>query len=167
MTAQLIEHIELNHQVSKRFFHCYHNDVEKEKKEMSYECLQWSKSKLKRHVKVHHYEQSIEWKTCHEHFGREENFLHHRKTTHEVSKFCCGDCGKNFNRKDNLKRYTLAVHKKSEEFRCNLCDSKFNLKYNLKDTRRLLTLWMRRDAKTRMWRLQYYVLHWKTVEKTC
>ena len=51
--------------------------------------------------------------------------------SHEVSKFCCGDCGENFNRKDNLQRHTLAVHKESEEISCNLCDSTFNLKKNL------------------------------------
>ena len=102
---------------------------------MSYKCLQcsayyWSKSELKSQVKIYHYEQYFEWKTCHEQFCREENILRHRKTTHEVSKFCCGDCGENFNRKDNLQRHTLAVHKESEEFRCNLCDSTFNLKNN-------------------------------------
>ena len=47
------------------------------------------------------------------------NLLRHRQTTHEVSKYCCGDCGKNLNRKDNLQSYTLAVHKESNEFRCN------------------------------------------------
>ena len=76
------------------------------------------------------------------------NLLRHRQTTHEVSKYCCGDCGKNLNRKDNLQSYTLSVHKESNEFRCNCVILNIIYRTTLKDTRGLLTLMM--FAKTLM-----------------
>ena len=128
---QFREHIELNHLVSKRFFHCYINTV----KDQGFKCYQCpaifeTKKELTRHVmKEHFYEKTYDCESCSEVFTREDNLIRHKKVVHigKDSKFTCQDCGKNFTRKDALIRHKTSIHATDAiDILCVKCNATFN-----------------------------------------
>ena len=144
-TQQLKEHIQLNHLVSIRFFHCYFSGSE-ENKMVYMNCSQCentyeSKKELKRHILKVHYEKTFDCDFCAEVFTREENLERHKNHVHypQEEKFSCSDCGKKFQRKDNFDRHQSLLHlsSESEKIACDLCASKFSLKANLDRHNRL------------------------------
>ena len=85
---QLREHIQLNHLVSKRFFHCYETGiVENQNKFVNIKCSQCdynfeSKKQLKSHILRVHYEKTFECNLCDELFTRDDNLERHKKEGH-------------------------------------------------------------------------------------
>ena len=127
---QFNEHIELNHQVSKRFFHCYIN-TDKNKGYKCYQCeaVFEAKKELTRRVMTEHYEKTFDCEPCSEVFTREDNLIRHKKMAYIVnySKVTCQDCGKNFTRKDALIRHKTSVHATDAvDLLCVKCNATFN-----------------------------------------
>ena len=111
-TDQLKEHIELNHMVSKRFFHCYYDQKDDELPNDQTKCDQCvevfkSKRELFKHVVKVHYQKTYNCESCDKDFKREEHLARHMKAVHDPNyvKFSCSDCGKEFSREDALVRH--------------------------------------------------------------
>ena len=135
--AQYKEHIELNHLVSKRFYHCFISILEKD--DQSLQCDQCkveknSKKELARHVQRVQYQKTYDCDSCSEIFTREDNLCRHIRLVHtseSAKKFICPDCGKNFLRKCDFERHMSTVHVRPVEFLCFECGATFNRKANL------------------------------------
>ena len=139
---QFKEHIELNHLVSKRFFHCFNNTRKTDQPVL--ECDQCyviykTKKELARHVLKEHYQKVYNCDFCSKEFTREDNLLRHKKSVHDpiCKKICCPDCGKNFSRQDEFVRHK-SIHEasNSNEFTCETCNTVFTIKKNLERHRK-------------------------------
>ena len=130
--VQLKEHIELNHLVSKRFFHCYPK-VKSQKKNKGFNCDQCearydSRRDLKRHALTEHFEKTFECNNCSDIFTREDNLERHIKVVHRLkeTKVICPECDNEFLRKDYLDRHIKEVHWLKElKFACPECENEF------------------------------------------
>ena len=133
---QLKEHIELNHQVSKRFFHNYQNNIEKDRQFKCEECnvVYNSNKDLTRHLLNKHYGRTYECGVCKEVFKRKDSLIRHQQVMHESNKFTCNYCGENFSRKDAMKRHIVDAHGENNisnsVFKCEKCDTSFSVKRN-------------------------------------
>ena len=126
---QFKEHIQLNHQVSKRFYHCYVDTRVTDKQfkcDMCSEVFKINKD-LTRHLLDKHYEKTYDCDLCEEVFKRLDNLNRHIKTMHNETdnKFACTHCGKQFNRKDALKRHSKVHEIAASDFKCDECNLNF------------------------------------------
>ena len=139
---QFKEHIELNHLVSKRFFHCFDDTLDKTVLKCD-QCQDTynTKKELARHVLKVHYQKTYNCDTCVKEFTREDNLTRHRKAVHdpESKKICCPDCGKNFSRQDEFIRHKSVHEASSNEFACDNCNTMFTVKQNLERHRKSST----------------------------
>ena len=132
---QFKEHIELNHQISKRFFHCY---IDEAKEKDCFKCYKCSanygtRKELTRHVMKEHYKKTHNCESCTEVFTREDHLKRHKELVHNHnnSMYVCLDCGKNFSRQDALTRHKTFAHETSNDLLCDQCNATFNMKSNL------------------------------------
>ena len=107
--AQLREHIERNHMISRVFEHHYVNTVKQ----------------------AHEYHECKECKTF---FVSSSKLNRHLESVLRNEKFTCNDCGKQFTREDNLLRHVKALHEtiSSDKPTCKFCEETFNCHINLK-----------------------------------
>ena len=119
----------LNHQVRKRFFHCYVNISSEDDQIKCHKCdaVYKSNTELSRHVQNVHHLISYDCDLSDEVFKREDNQSRHEKDVHGGVRLTCTTCGKQFSRTDALKRHKL-VHETAAKIECENCDSTFNLK---------------------------------------
>ena len=131
---QFREHIELNHTVSKRFFHCY---IDVKKEIGCFNCFicnvtHKTKRELERHTNRNHYGQTYVCDECPEAFTREDNLRRHKKYAHKKrEEITCTDCGKSFARQDNLTKHRSLVHESSISISCGDCNTVFNKESSL------------------------------------
>ena len=137
---QYREHIELNHTISKRFFHAYHN-TDFTKRHEPFRCFQCdeifpSRSKLSRHAQRAHFEVLFKCGLCQEKFTFKDNLDRHWKAIHKGYKesneiFSCDTCGMKFPVKGNYTRH-LKIHAAdpNEVFSCDTCGMQFPVKHN-------------------------------------
>ena len=132
---QFKEHIQLNHLLSKRFFHCYNDTLEKEDSFQCDQCnvIYQTMKDLTRHTLLVHFEKSYNCLLCNEVFTRKDNLQRHMQTIHgqDVSSLTCQECGKSFSRNDKLKIHMSTVHESAPKFVCEKCNTSFNVKTNL------------------------------------
>ena len=146
--AQLREHIEKNHLISKIFEHHYLNTEQEAPGDNT--CKQCgnhfsSSSKLNRHVESIHRDDHFTCDDCGKQFTRQDNLLRHIDSFHIA--YICEDCKKSFSREDSLKRHKRMKHSSqkfpeqadqpesddSEMFKCELCTTTFTINTNLQN----------------------------------
>ena len=131
---QFREHIELNHMVSKRFFHCY---IEMKKEDGCFNChicteTHESKKALERHVRRYHYAQTYSCNLCPDEFTRKDSLKRHKMCAHkEKETIKCSDCGNSFTRRDTLTRHKNLVHGGLKCLICGECNTEFNAESSL------------------------------------
>ena len=131
---QYKEHIHLNHNVSKRLFHCY-DEIDHRKGE-TFNCFQCdavftSARDLTRHALREHHHVSYNCKLCPKTFTYRDNLLRHKKIVHEGAGVTCIKCEKNFSRIDSLVEHYENIHENIEPLVCEDCDSNFSNLRNL------------------------------------
>ena len=58
--------------------------------------------------------------------------MRHDRAVHlREGDFACGECGKNFPRRDKLRDHCLSVHLKEKPFQCTTCELTFSKKHSL------------------------------------
>ena len=139
---QYREHIDLNHTISKRFFHAYHNSDFRKLHE-PFRCFQCdkiflSRSKLSRHAQKVHYEVLFKCGRCQEKFTFKDNLDRHWKTIHKGYKESCYKCGKKFSRIDHVIEHGENIHQVSR-YSCDDCGSNFSSNWNLLRHKKLAT----------------------------
>ena len=128
---QLREHIKLNHLTSKIFRHNYpsHGDYK------CYQCSKYFSSRISinRHIEtVHYYPETFDCQKCGESFNRKDSFKRHKKIHNKKKEiFPCNTCEKQFSTAGILNRHKkLHSSEASEEFKCEMCGTKFTRKDN-------------------------------------
>ena len=138
---QFKEHIELNHLVSKRFFHCYVNLIKEV--DHSFACSQCeanfnSITELKQHAQKEHLKTKYSCDICDKDFTRKDLLKRH-KVSHfgDNEPYFCPNCDEKFTRKDARNRHIVLVHRQAfrhedlADFVCDECDAVFTAKANL------------------------------------
>ena len=136
LKEQLLEHISLNHMVSKKLFHLYSDVANEESNFQCYNCNVKKKDKqsLTRHVMNDHYEykETFSCDLCGNTYTWKSHLVRHVKSVHQpLDRHACTYCGKSFGREENLTVHIQSVHEDGQIFECNKCDSRFNRKNNL------------------------------------
>ena len=135
-SEQFREHVNLNHLVTKRFYHNFVDSYE-EKTDLKCEhCANMFKNKtqLVKHVmRIHYqYHPMFECDQCNNKYSRLSELSRHKRCVHiPLPRTQCNYCGKDFLRKDHLAEHVLGVHGDGQTFNCEKCNTKFNTKTNL------------------------------------
>ena len=140
-SEQFIEHVNLNHLVTKRFYHTF---VDSYREETDFKCEHCantfkSKSQLVKHVmRIHYqYHPMFECDQCDKKYSRLSELSRHKRCVHTpLPRNQCNYCGKEFLRKDQLAAHVLGVHEDGHIYNCEKCNTKFNKKSNLDNHQR-------------------------------
>ena len=130
------EHVDLNHLVTKRF---YHNFVDSYQEETDFTCEHCDKTfqknqELVKHVTRVHYQYNplYECDQCGNKYSRLSELRRHKRCVHNpLPRSQCNYCGKEFHRKDYLDEHVLRVHENGQIYNCEKCNTTFNKKSSL------------------------------------
>ena len=135
-SKQFREHVNLNHLVTKRF---YHNFVDSDQDKTDFKCEHCAStfensSLLVKHVTRKHYQYHpmFECDQCTNKYSRLSELSRHKRCVHTpMPRNQCNYCGQEFLRKDKLAAHVLGVHEDGTIYTCEKCNTKFNKKTNL------------------------------------
>ena len=137
-SAQIKEHVDLNHVLyNKLFSHAYVEceNVDNSSRFKCYQCSSFysSTKELNRHIDGVHYEESHQCKMCPQTFTRKDSLTRHVSLIHSIdaTEFACDLCDKLYRTWTDMMRHRRAVHSGCSKFSCSVCGTVFNRKSSL------------------------------------
>ena len=133
---QFKEHVNLNHLVTKRFYHNFVNSSEEQTDFTCEHCAKMLRNKPEfvKHVMKEHYQYHVMYDCdkCGKQYSRLSELSRHKRCVHEPSlRHQCTYCGKYFQRKDHLAAHVLRIHENGQIYECEKCNIRFNKKSTL------------------------------------
>ena len=133
---QFKEHVNLNHLVTKRFYHNFVNSSEEQTDFTCEHCAKMLRNKPEfvKHVMKEHYQYHVMYDCdkCGKQYSRLSELSRHKRCVHEPSlRHQCTYCGKDFQRKDHLAAHVLRIHENGQIYECEKCNIRFNKKSTL------------------------------------
>jgi hypothetical protein len=135
-SEQFREHVNLNHLVTKRFYHNFVNSYQEETDFTCEHCAKTLRNKpeLVKHIMRVHYQYHLEYECdqCGNKYSRLSELSRHKRCVHKpLPRNQCNYCGKEFHRKDYLTAHVLRVHENGQIYNCEKCNTPFNKKSSL------------------------------------